>query len=125
MAGTVNEGQKLVFTGAHAAELRSFINAQKPRTQNFIKKVGQVTIERATVSLHAQDLGLLSGPNDARLNQLGNAYGQDAQGNVYIRGALAAHLVDAENLKHFECNSIQNPGAVGFPGVTTSACLVK
>jgi hypothetical protein len=124
-AGTVNEGKRLVFYGFHSVELRKFLNSQSARTQNFIKKVGQISIEKTRVHLNAEDLGLLSGPNDPRLNQLGNAYGHDAQGNVYIRGTLAAYLVDEPGIKLFECNNIHNPGAVGFPGVTTSACLVK
>lgn len=125
MAGTVNEGHSLVFTGAHALEIRNFMNSQPVRTQTFIKKAGKISIEGKNVRLTAADLGLLVGSNDARLNQLGNAFGEDVQGNVYIRGTLAAYLVDAPGIKHFECNSITNPGAVGFPGSTTSACLVK
>ncbi|MGE3759661.1 MAG: hypothetical protein AB7H97_17980 [Pseudobdellovibrionaceae bacterium] len=124
-AAAINKGDSLLFTGAHAQEIRRFIQAQPMRTQNFIKKVGQITIEGKNVRLKAADLGLLTGPNDARLNQLGNAFGEDRAGNHYIRGTLAAYLVDGRGINLFECNSIQNPGAVGFPGVTTSACLVK
>lgn len=115
----------LVLTESHAREIQSMLNALPARTVTYIKKVGPVQLIGGKVVLKAKNLGILSGPNDPQLNELGSAFGQDGQGNVYFRGVLAAYLIDVRKKKGFECNSVRNSGAIGYPGSVTSACVVR
>ncbi len=124
-AGAVIEKDSVVLTGAHSAEVRAFLRKQSSRTQNFIKVVGQLTVEGSNVRIKGANLGQVSDLRDAKLNQLGNAFGQNAAGTVFIRGTLAAYLVDHREIRRFDCQNTQNSGAIGFPGSLTSACELR
>lgn len=124
-AAAIVEKESVLLTGSHASDVRALLRSKSARTQNFIKVVGQLTLEGTNVRMKGENLGLVSDIRDAKLNQLGNAFGQDASGRVFIRGTLAAYLEERRDLRRFDCHNTSNSGSIGFPGTTTSACEIR
>jgi hypothetical protein len=123
-AGGVIQGDSLLLTGSHAATVRSLLAHSTSRTRNYIMVVGSLKIEGTNVRVPGENLGALSGPEDEKLHQLGNAFGIDASGVIYLRGVLPAYLIDLRSPR-FACGNSTSSGAIGFPGTTSSACALR
>jgi hypothetical protein len=123
-AGGLIQGDSPLLTGSHAATVRALLANATPRTRNYIMGVGSLKIEGSNIRVPGENLGTLSGPEDEKLHQLGNAFGVDGAGAVYLRGVLPAYLIDLRSPR-FACGDSTSSGAIGFPGTTSSACALR